>query len=293
MLTRLKTFFTRANTNAQHKHLSTDHHTHLLPGVDDGVSTFEESRDILLQMHSRGIRVLHLTPHCYHPLYPNTLATLQPVFKDYIEQLAATPGITVVAQTATTATLNIQNSPSTSNLAPGNGRGQSSPSTPNSSSERLNSESNERLNREQRERLNDRINPNQLVLILSGELRISANLLSAIQAGHPLPSHNGELLLENSLTDPSPLLDDIQFALQARGYSLVMAHPERYAYWHGDFKHYRRLVENGWKLQLNRSSLSGRYGKGVKNIAEKLVSAKLVHHWGSDLHGRRHLEYIK
>ena len=85
--------------------ITTDHHTHLLPGVDDGVATFEESLHILLEMHKRGVQTIHLTPHCYHPMYPNTLATLQPVFKAYIKQLATQPNITVVTQTATTATL--------------------------------------------------------------------------------------------------------------------------------------------------------------------------------------------
>ena len=85
--------------------ITTDHHTHLLPGVDDGVATFEESLHILLEMHKRGVQTIHLTPHCYHPMYPNTLATLQPVFKAYIKQLATQPNITVATQTATTATL--------------------------------------------------------------------------------------------------------------------------------------------------------------------------------------------
>ena len=41
----------------------TDCHSHLLPGVDDGVRTAEESLRILEEMERQGIRKLWLTPH--------------------------------------------------------------------------------------------------------------------------------------------------------------------------------------------------------------------------------------
>lgn len=40
----------------------TDCHSHLLPGVDDGVRTAEESLRILEEMERQGIRKLWLTP---------------------------------------------------------------------------------------------------------------------------------------------------------------------------------------------------------------------------------------
>ena len=49
----------------------TDCHSHLLPGVDDGVRTAEESLRILEEMERQGIRKLWLTPHIMEDI-PNT-----------------------------------------------------------------------------------------------------------------------------------------------------------------------------------------------------------------------------
>ena len=46
-----------------------DIHTHLLPDIDDGVQTYEESLEILEELASHGITKLILTPH----YLPNTI----------------------------------------------------------------------------------------------------------------------------------------------------------------------------------------------------------------------------
>ena len=40
-----------------------DLHSHLLPGIDDGVETFDDSLDILRELEKHGINKLFLTPH--------------------------------------------------------------------------------------------------------------------------------------------------------------------------------------------------------------------------------------
>lgn len=40
-----------------------DLHSHLLPAIDDGVDTFEESLEILREMNKHGVTELFLTPH--------------------------------------------------------------------------------------------------------------------------------------------------------------------------------------------------------------------------------------
>ena len=40
-----------------------DFHNHLLPGVDDGASDLEQSREALRAMHEQGVRSLVVTPH--------------------------------------------------------------------------------------------------------------------------------------------------------------------------------------------------------------------------------------
>lgn len=40
-----------------------DNHSHLIPGVDDGVSTLEESLDILAMLEENGVKKVWFTPH--------------------------------------------------------------------------------------------------------------------------------------------------------------------------------------------------------------------------------------
>lgn len=59
----------------------TDWHCHLLPGVDDGVQTMEESLQILILYEKLGIREVWLTPHIMEDM-PNTTARLHECFID-------------------------------------------------------------------------------------------------------------------------------------------------------------------------------------------------------------------
>lgn len=59
----------------------TDWHCHLLPGVDDGVQTQEESLRILSLYEKAGIREVWLTPHIMEDT-PNTAAALRTRFNE-------------------------------------------------------------------------------------------------------------------------------------------------------------------------------------------------------------------
>ncbi len=57
----------------------TDWHSHLLPGVDDGVQTLSETLDILHRYEVLGIQTVWLTPHVMEDC-PNTTAALRERF---------------------------------------------------------------------------------------------------------------------------------------------------------------------------------------------------------------------
>lgn len=57
----------------------TDWHSHLLPGVDDGVRTLQESLDILRTYEALGVRTVWLTPHIMEDI-PNTTDALRARF---------------------------------------------------------------------------------------------------------------------------------------------------------------------------------------------------------------------
>ena len=59
----------------------TDCHSHLLPGVDDGVKTLEESLAILEEMERLGVRKVWLTPHIMEDI-PNETVDLQQKFQE-------------------------------------------------------------------------------------------------------------------------------------------------------------------------------------------------------------------
>lgn len=51
--------------------LGTDMHCHLVPGVDDGSKSFEESLECINIMYSLGYRKMFITPHFQFPRFPN------------------------------------------------------------------------------------------------------------------------------------------------------------------------------------------------------------------------------
>jgi tyrosine-protein phosphatase YwqE len=52
-------------------------HSHLLPGIDDGAPTLEESLSLIRQLQALGYQKLITTPHIYTEFYPNTSAIIQ------------------------------------------------------------------------------------------------------------------------------------------------------------------------------------------------------------------------
>ncbi|MBR3611923.1 MAG: capsular biosynthesis protein [Bacteroidaceae bacterium] len=73
--------FTKKTTIAQSNLLAggTDHHSHILPAVDDGIATIDEAMQALQALAATGIKELWLTPHIMED-YPNTRAALQENF---------------------------------------------------------------------------------------------------------------------------------------------------------------------------------------------------------------------
>ncbi len=65
-----------------------DMHNHILPGIDDGAKTVEESLDMLYAFQEIGINQVITTPHVYKELYPNTTDTIREAHLTLLESLA-------------------------------------------------------------------------------------------------------------------------------------------------------------------------------------------------------------
>lgn len=59
----------------------TDWHSHILPGVDDGVQTMDEALEILALYEELGVKAIWLTPHIMEDV-PNTTTRLRERFAD-------------------------------------------------------------------------------------------------------------------------------------------------------------------------------------------------------------------
>ena len=88
---------------------------------------------------------------------------------------------------------------------------------------------------------------------------------------------------------PQNLFEIIDKILQ-KGYTPLLAHPERYSYLSVSIENYERLKAAGCYLQLNTLSLTGHYGKVSQNIAEQMIDHYQVDFLGSDLHRMKHAE---
>lgn len=87
--------------------------------------------------------------------------------------------------------------------------------------------------------------------------------------------------------------EKFSFAIQTAGYSPILAHPERYAYYYGNYSMYHRLVDLGFMLQLNALSLTGYYGKGAVKAADYMLKHGLISYIGTDMHHERHLSILQ
>ena len=102
------------------------------------------------------------------------------------------------------------------------------------------------------------------------------------------------VLVEMSFVNPAPNLESLLFELQMKGFRPIMAHPERYQYYHNDFGKFERLIDRGCELQVNLLSLTGYYGApNQKSSVQKLLKADMVSFLGTDLHNDKHLEHMK
>lgn len=101
------------------------------------------------------------------------------------------------------------------------------------------------------------------------------------------------ILIEMSYLSEMPNIEQVVFDLQIMGYQVILAHPERYGYYHKKVDKYLRLKDMGVFFQLNLLSLNGYYGKAIKQSANYLLQNKFYDFAGTDLHHDQHLSELR
>ncbi len=127
----------------------------------------------------------------------------------------------------------------------------------------------------------------------AAEYYIDEYFAALIEYGQLMTLPGNRVLVEMStLNAPSHLFNDL-FRLQTKGYQPVLAHPERYTFLKDDFRQYARLKDYGCEFQLNLLSLTGYYGKPVRDTAFKLLKQGMINWLGSDMHHEHHATSLK
>lgn len=127
----------------------------------------------------------------------------------------------------------------------------------------------------------------------AAEYYIDEHFIHLLDTEPLLTIYNSEVLVEFSMMYEPPMLFDVLFKMQAAGYKPIIAHPERYLFFHRNFNKYHELRDRGCLLQMNMLSLTGHYGGNIKAVAEDLLAKRLYDYCGSDMHHERHAASLK
>lgn len=74
-------------------------HSHLLPGLDDGLQTIDQSINFIRQLKDLGYKKLICTPHIFFDMYPNSPETILPKL-DLVRNALSQAGIDVQVEAA-------------------------------------------------------------------------------------------------------------------------------------------------------------------------------------------------
>lgn len=131
-----------------------------------------------------------------------------------------------------------------------------------------------------------------VVLDAAAEYMLDDHFEDILKHGDLLTIDSDKVLVEMLAFAPPPQLDNYLFILQTKGYTPIIAHPERYAFMRNNKKQYHDLHDRGCILQVNLLSLTGHYGHEIKETAHYLIKNKLVSLLGTDLHHQKHLDLL-
>ncbi|MDI9364188.1 MAG: histidinol phosphatase [Flavobacterium sp.] len=206
--------------------LGVDMHSHLLPGIDDGLQTIEDTIAYMKALQAIGYRKFICTPHILNGLYNNSPETILP-------QLAIVQKALKEQQIA-------------------------------------------------------------IEVAAAAEYMIDDLFENYLKDGKPLLTFGKQyILVEMSYMAEATNLYSVLYELIIKGLQPVLAHPERYNYFHTHFERYYEIKNRNVLFQVNLLSLCGYYGKQIKQTAERLIKEKMVEFIGTDLHHANHLKAIQ
>ena len=198
-----------------------DIHSHVLPGIDDGAKSIEDSAFLIKSMREFGFQKIITTPHTYKSFWDNTPQTIKEAKEKVQHNL---PELCSAVQ-----------------------------------------------------------------LTAASEYYLDDHFVTLIQNGTLLPLKENYVLVELSYLNAPLQLFEILFEMQLKGYQPVLAHPERYVFYHRQFTSYNQLKKAGCLFQMNLLAAVGYYGKEVTAAADQLLKQGFYDYVGSDIHHQNHI----
>ncbi len=120
----------------------------------------------------------------------------------------------------------------------------------------------------------------------NAENRLDADLFDRIERGDPRPLGTGRyLLVEAPFQAPLPRLLDLVFRLKTKGFTPLIAHPERCLEFREHPERARQAVDGGAALQMELGALTNRYGPEARRTAERILDDGLYAIAATDMHG--------
>ena len=196
-----------------------DIHSHVLPGIDDGAKTVEDTQYLLEEMRQLGFTKVITTPHTMNNIWDNTPESIQNALTETKSELSL-----------------------------------------------------------------------PFEIEAASEYLLDESVIKKAKNKELLTVKANFVLVELSYLNAPIQLYDFLYQLQLSGYHVILAHPERYSYFHSNKKEYQKLKKAGCLFQLNLLSTVGYYGKDVAEIANYLLKKDLYDFSGSDIHHKNHIK---
>lgn len=201
-----------------------DIHSHLLPGIDDGAGSIEDTKTLISKLRKIGFSQFITTPHIMSNVWENTSQSIE-------DTLITTNDSLLQAGF-------------------------------------------------------------EMQLRAGAEYMMDGDFMNLFTTEPLRTIKEKYVLVEMSYINPPLQIYEILFDLQVAGYTPILAHPERYNFYHHSLADYRKLKTAGCLFQINLLSTVGYYGPDVAAAASMLLREGLIDFAGSDVHHRVHISAL-
>ena len=122
-------------------------------------------------------------------------------------------------------------------------------------------------------------------LFSGNEIYYSDETMEELEAGKICSLAGSDyVLVEFHPTNPYKAIQNAVGRVQAAGFIPIIAHVERYSDIVSHPDRVRDLIQMGCFIQVNASSVMGKYGFGISHFTKKLLKERMVHFIASDAH---------